>query len=105
MTRQLVAVALVLAALGLMLSPGVTAQEASSEQILGLDKQQLLGEPQGAPLTGAQLLLQTEELTSLMRCPVCQGLSVADSPTDSALAMKQEAADLLEYLSTLRGKE
>jgi hypothetical protein len=36
--------------------------------------------PLGPPLSGAALDRATEEVASLMRCPVCQGLSVADSP-------------------------
>ncbi len=54
-----------------------------------------LGQPAGPPLTGAELERLTEELSSLMRCPVCQGLSVADSPTPRAAAMKNEVRELL----------
>ncbi len=54
-----------------------------------------LGSPAGPPLSGAALETLTEEVSSLMRCPVCQGLSVADSPTPLAAAMKNEVRDLL----------
>ena len=46
--------------------------------------------PLGPPLSGAALDRATEEVASLMRCPVCQGLSVADSPSTSAVALKAE---------------
>lgn len=55
----------------------------------------LLGEPNGSPRSGAALERATEEVTSLMRCPVCQGLSVFDSGTPSALAMRAKAEVLL----------
>ncbi|MDX1643698.1 MAG: cytochrome c-type biogenesis protein CcmH [Thermoanaerobaculia bacterium] len=55
----------------------------------------LLGEPAGRPLAGEELRQATEAVTSLMRCPVCQGLSVADSHTPSAIAMKAKAEALL----------
>lgn len=44
----------------------------------------------GPPLSGAALDRATEEVSSLMRCPVCQGLSVADSPASSAVDLKAE---------------
>jgi len=46
--------------------------------------------PLGPPLSGAALDRATEEVASLMRCPVCQGLSVADSPASSAVDLKSE---------------
>ncbi len=58
-------------------------------------RQQRIGAPAGAPLTGETLETQTEEISSLMRCPVCQGLSVADSPTPLASAMKNEVREML----------
>ncbi|MBP7587005.1 MAG: cytochrome c-type biogenesis protein CcmH [Thermoanaerobaculia bacterium] len=48
------------------------------------------GAPLGPPLSGAALERATEEVSSLMRCPVCQGLSVADSPASSAVDLKAE---------------
>ena len=70
---------------------GLAAQE-------GLDPRDLvvLGEPVGPPLSGPGLAAATLEVTSLMRCPVCQGLSVADSHTPSAMAMQVKAEALLE---------
>ena len=62
---------------------------------LGLDAPKVLEEPAGPPLSGVELERRTEEVAALMRCPVCQGLSVADSPTDSALAMKAEVRDMV----------
>ena len=58
-------------------------------------RQERIGTPAGPPRGGAELETLTEEVASLMRCPVCQGLSVADSPTPLALAMKNEVRELL----------
>ena len=67
----------------------VTAQPAADV------RQERIGAPAGPTLSGATLESLTEEVSSLMRCPVCQGLSVADSPTPLAAAMKNEVRDLL----------
>ena len=69
------------------------ATEARQE--LGIDSAAAIGNPKGSPITGDELDRRTEELASLMRCPVCQGLSIADSPTILAQAMKSEVHDLL----------
>ena len=66
------------------------AQDALDERAL-----KIIGPPAGEAVSGAELQLVTDEVTSLMRCPVCQGLSVADSPTLSAQAMMAEIRDLL----------
>ncbi len=55
----------------------------------------LIGEPGGEPREGAELDEATQALAKIMRCPVCQALSVADSPSKSALAMKGEIRQLL----------
>ena len=73
---------------------GVLAAAAYG-QATAVDYGKLIGPPMGRPLAGEELDEATEALASIMRCPVCQGLSVADSPTVSALAMKQEVYDLL----------
>ena len=59
------------------------------------DVQQFVGPPRGAALSGAALDQRTNEVASLLRCPVCQGMSVADSPSTVALDMKQQVRDLL----------
>lgn len=76
-----------------LFATAATAQEA--ERALGLDAPRVTEAPAGQPLTGAALEEKTEEVASTVRCPVCQGLSVADSPTDSAQAIKRELRDLL----------
>lgn len=59
------------------------------------DASQFVGAPQGRPLTGAELESKTTEVGGLLRCPVCQGLSVADSPSAMAVNMKEQVRDLL----------
>lgn len=86
--RSLLLCVLLLTAFGAM---NAVAQQSS----LGVEGQALIGEPQGPPLTGEELERVTNEVSSLMRCPVCQGLSVADSPTPSAVAMKEEVRQFL----------
>ncbi len=93
-----------IAVLVLLLSVAVagtgTAQDPAYDALglrppLGLDSPKLDEPPAETPLEGDELDRRTEEITSLIRCPVCQGLSVADSPTDLALAMKAEARQLI----------
>jgi cytochrome c-type biogenesis protein CcmH len=60
------------------------------------DAEQFVGRPQSAPITDANVLHQrTQEVASLVRCPVCQGLSVADSPSEMAVNMKGQVRELL----------
>lgn len=59
------------------------------------DAQQFVGSPKGTPLAGAQLFTRTHEVASLLRCPVCQGMSVADSPSEMAVNMKEQVRELL----------
>lgn len=61
----------------------------------GVERAQLIGKPLGRPLTGDALERTTEEIASKMRCPQCQGLSVADSTAPSAMAMKGEVRGFL----------
>jgi cytochrome c-type biogenesis protein CcmH len=59
------------------------------------DAQQFVGAPHGTPVAGAQLFQRTHEVASLLRCPVCQGMSVADSPSEMAINMKEQVRELL----------
>lgn len=85
------ALALVLSAAALLSGSAALAQGRLEER-----DRVLLGDPAGRPLAGEALRQKTEDVTSRMRCPVCQGLSVADSHTPSAIAMKAKAEALLE---------
>lgn len=51
--------------------------------------------PSGAPLSGPQLDARTNAIGALVRCPVCQGLSVTDSPATMARNMKAEIREKL----------
>lgn len=65
-------------------------------QIKVPDAAQFVGAPQGTPLTGAQLERRTMEISSELRCPVCQGLAIGDSPSQMAANMKAQVRELLE---------
>jgi cytochrome c-type biogenesis protein CcmH len=64
-------------------------------QVKAPDAAQFVGAPHGVALQGATLDRRTMEIASLLRCPVCQGMSVADSPSTVALDMKAEVRELL----------
>jgi cytochrome c-type biogenesis protein CcmH len=59
------------------------------------DAAQFVGQPKGTPIAGAQLYQRTNEVGGLLRCPVCQGMSVADSPSEMAVNMKGQVRELL----------
>ena len=73
-------------ALFLLLLVGTAAPDASL----------FVGPPRGRPLSGAALESKTVEIASLIRCPVCQGMSIADSPAEMAINMKHQVHALLE---------
>ena len=60
------------------------------------DAAQFVGAPQGTPITGARLDDRTNEVSALLRCPVCQGMAVADSKAEMAVNMKAQVRELLE---------
>ena len=53
------------------------------------------GAPRSHPLSGAELDARTQDVAALLRCPVCQGLSVADSPATMARNMKVQVREKL----------
>lgn len=59
------------------------------------DAAQFVGAPQGTPITGAALEARTNEIGHLLRCPVCQGMAVSDSPAEMAVNMKGQVRELL----------
>jgi cytochrome c-type biogenesis protein CcmH len=59
------------------------------------DAAQFVGQPKGTPLTGQQLFAETNRVGSLLRCPVCQGMAIADSPAEMAVNMKGQVRELL----------
>jgi len=61
----------------------------------GLDPSQIVGSPEGTPLSGAELEVRTAQVSAKLRCPTCQGMSVAESPAEGARAMKKECGKLL----------
>ena len=59
------------------------------------DADQFVGKPAGTPLSGDALTAKTQELAAQLRCPVCQGLAIADSPSEMATNMKGQVRELL----------
>ena len=69
---------------------------AGAAQAPGEDPTQVVGPPRGPRLPqGAPLEARAKEVAGLLRCPVCQGLSVADSPSTMAQNMRGQVTDLL----------
>jgi cytochrome c-type biogenesis protein CcmH len=82
--------ALVLTTLVLASLASVTAAQGAGE-----DPAQVVGAPRGPRLEGAALESRAKEVGGLLRCPVCQGLSVADSPSTMAQNMRVQVKELL----------
>ena len=80
--------AFVLVALGVAV--GGALGQGSAE-----DPARVVGPPRGARLDGAALEARGDEIAGLLRCPVCQGLSVADSPSTMASNMRAQVKELV----------
>jgi cytochrome c-type biogenesis protein CcmH len=65
------------------------------ELALGPDVARTVGPPAGPPLSGAELEARTDAMAHVMRCPVCQGLSIADSPSESSRNMKRQVRAMI----------
>jgi cytochrome c-type biogenesis protein CcmH len=77
------------ALLALIVPPPLAAAQASRAPAAGIEA------PRSRPLSGAELDARTSDIGALLRCPVCQGLSVADSPSSMARNMKAEVREKL----------
>lgn len=72
-------------------APPAVQTLSGSTGLTGPDPAAVVGPPAGPPLAeGAALEAMIREAGARLRCPVCQGLSVADSPADAAVAMRDE---------------
>jgi cytochrome c-type biogenesis protein CcmH len=96
-TRFWLAVLLVLPAVVAAQEPAPGAQTGfeASEAAAQEDPRDVVGPPRGPALSGTVLDARTEEVGGLLRCPVCQGLSIADSPATMATNMKARVRELL----------
>ena len=65
-------------------------QQLANDNI-GMDEPPVLSEP-----AAVEVEQRTFALSKQLRCPVCQGLSVADSRSDAAVAMKNRIQELVE---------
>jgi len=73
----------------------VFATSLFAQEVKVPDAEQFVGKPEGPPLTGALLDQRTNETGALLRCPVCQGMSIADSPSEMAVNMKHQVRELI----------
>ena len=55
----------------------------------------VVGPPAGPKMSGEALTNHAEQLADIIRCPVCQGSSVGDSPSEMARNMKQQVFELV----------
>ena len=81
----------------LLVAAAVAAQEPAGGFQVEVDQADLerLGAPEGRRLAGDELAERTHAVAALMRCPSCQGLSVADSHTAASAAMRAKVERLL----------
>ena len=84
-----------LLAVALFAALAIPALIAQTEAPKVPDAAQFVGQPKGTPIAGAELERRAHEVSALLRCPVCQGLSVADSKAEMAINMKGQVHDLL----------
>ncbi len=74
---------------------GQEPMQSSQPPPTGIRRDFVLDLPEGPPLAGVELDAVTEEIADRIRCPQCQGLSVADSPSNTARAMKAEVRGMI----------
>jgi cytochrome c-type biogenesis protein CcmH len=81
--------------LGLLLGVAQAAP-ASGDVVEQLQGAQIDEPPLEDPPDEATAAARTGRLTKALRCPVCQGLSVADSPSDAARAMGSRIEEMVQ---------
>ena len=79
----------------LVVASALAAQTNSPATTQVPDAAQFVGAPRGVALEGQELERRATEIGALLRCPVCQGLSVSDSRAEMAVNMKGQVRDLL----------
>lgn len=77
------------------LATSTGAQDATGPDVVLPDPIAVVGAPKGLPVSGEALEALTTAVASKLRCPVCQGLSVQDSPTGGARNMRDQVQEML----------
>jgi len=79
----------------LLLVLALLVGSASAEEAATPAPQGLAEPPALAPPPPEEVGPRAAEIARIVRCPVCQGLSVEDSHADAAVAMKQRITELV----------
>jgi cytochrome c-type biogenesis protein CcmH len=70
--------------------PSCVEKDVSTAFVSGI-----VGAPRSIPLSGDALERRTDEVARQIRCPVCQGSSIGESPSSTARNMKKQVHELL----------
>jgi len=84
-----------LAGVSLLLSLAATGVHGQAPSLGVANARQVVGAPKGQPLAGVALEAEAKRVALLLRCPVCQGLSVFESPSSMALNMRGQVRELV----------
>ncbi len=67
----------------------------ASEASLDANLVEVLGRPESKPPAESAVAGEAAEIFTKLRCPVCQGVSIADSPSGMATNMRGQVRDLV----------